>query len=107
MVGFTATPVCTASEDADKLLRIVKGPRPSDDDAGNEGFVSFYNSLPRANFPRVLPAGVPRTMLPLIRPVTVPPRPRVVCMGRVPEMTPVLLTASTVASAVCPAVREV
>ena len=94
MVGFTATPVVKQSSDADTLLSIIKGPYgsaptraaeatigpdcsppKSHNECNNEGFVSFYNSLPPANFPRVLPAGVPTRAMPLIRPVQVPLNP--------------------------------
>jgi hypothetical protein len=59
VVGFTATPIVDKKEDGDRLLKVIKGQK----DAGknNEGYISYYNSLPSALYPTVRPDIAPKT----------------------------------------------
>lgn len=51
IVGFTATPIVNSVDDGEKLLALVKGDENAD--GGDEGFVSYFNSLPHSMYPRV------------------------------------------------------
>ena len=51
VLGFTATPFVNSKEEGEQLLSIVKG-----DNRGNdEGFVTYFNAMPPAQYPMVFP----------------------------------------------------
>ena len=53
VVGFTATPMKSKREEGERLLNIIKGPGARS--KNNEGFVSWFNSMPLTTYPEVLP----------------------------------------------------
>lgn len=54
IVGLTATPFVDSRADGEELLKIIKGKKYSHAPT-NEGFVSYFNSLPTSIYPRVDP----------------------------------------------------
>ena len=67
VIGFTGTPLCDSTKDADLLKALIKGPFK---DLNDEGFLSFYMGAPSSVFPTVLPRGLPSAIPALaIRPV--------------------------------------
>jgi superfamily II DNA or RNA helicase len=52
VLGFTATPFVNDVAEGEELLRIIKGPHRS---ASDEGFVTFFNEMPRQLYPAVIP----------------------------------------------------
>lgn len=53
LVGLTATPIVDTPSDGQKLLRIIKGPGGSQ--KSSEGFISFFDSMPRTIYPETRP----------------------------------------------------
>ena len=47
--GFTATPIVRGMEKAKELLKVVKGTTKGN----NEGYISYFNELPRAIYPSI------------------------------------------------------
>lgn len=52
VVGFTATPVVTDAKDGEALLKVIKG--KANAGRSDEGFVSYYYSMPTQIYPLVL-----------------------------------------------------
>lgn len=53
LVGLTATPIVDSPQDGRDLMAIVKGPGGSV--KNDEGFISFFDSMPRTIYPEALP----------------------------------------------------
>ena len=64
IVGLTATPVINDPEDARRILDVIKGNKYKD--ATDEGFVSFFQDLPKEVFASVTP-GPPPGVFPTLR----------------------------------------
>lgn len=67
IVGFTATPIVDDVKDAQRIVQEIKG-REYEDAENDEGFVSFFQSLPTSIYPSVEP-GNPSRVFPYIREV--------------------------------------
>ncbi|MAE21536.1 MAG: hypothetical protein CMK92_03810 [Pseudomonas sp.] len=68
IVGLTATPLVDAPEDVDELMRIIKGDEYRNAQT-DEGFISYFQSMPHSVFPATIPARAPDGY-PMIRTVT-------------------------------------
>lgn len=53
VVGFTATPFINHRKEGEDLLKIIKGSQHQS--SNDEGFVSYFNSLPPALYPVIVP----------------------------------------------------
>jgi len=65
MVGLTATPVVDDPTDVAEIMKLVKGEEYRESKT-NEGFVSFFQTMPLSVYPKVLPSD-PDTGIPSIR----------------------------------------
>lgn len=54
LVGLTATPMVKSIQDGDELIKIIKGAEYANTQT-NEGFISYFNSLPTTIYPNSLP----------------------------------------------------
>lgn len=54
IIGLTATPFVYSTDDGVALMRMIKGAAGMG--RSNEGYVSYFNSLPTSVYPRVLPS---------------------------------------------------
>lgn len=53
IIGFTATPFTNKIEEGERLLKIIKGGNTDT----NEGYISYFNNLPKSIYPTVKPEG--------------------------------------------------
>lgn len=68
IVGFTATPIVDDVQDAQNIVEEIKGLEYKDAE-NNEGFVSFFQSLPTSIYPSVEP-GNPSRIFPYLKEVS-------------------------------------
>lgn len=54
IVGLTATPFVNNEEDGRRLLKMIKG-RMNQGARSNEGFISYFNTLPKTIYPKIMP----------------------------------------------------
>jgi hypothetical protein len=57
IVGLTATPFVKEEADGHKLLKMIKGKEYAGAPT-NEGFISYFNTLPTTIYPRMLPSAM-------------------------------------------------
>lgn len=66
IVGLTATPFVTDEQEGRDLLAMIKG-KENQNTETNEGFISYFNTLPSSIYPEVRPGGPSKVEAVLVR----------------------------------------